>query len=161
MPVTIVYDDGILSALPNLSGYTFGNQFNTASGALIESSSVTRLSFDILSGTGHVYVSIFGPVSGTTAPLIARISVPVSSGWNIVTVGPYAGSGSFQAGVWYGAGNAVGLGSGTIAGQGHHGMAINDIVGTDWQTLPGLNALLRASTTLIPVELMDFTVSDE
>ncbi len=32
---------------------------------------------------------------------------------------------------------------------------------TDWQTLPVLNALLRASTAMIPVELMDFTVSDE
>ncbi len=160
-PVTIVYDDGIVSALPNLPGYTFGNQFNTASGSAITSFSLTRLSFGLVGGTGNVYVSIFGPVSGTSAPLIARISVPASSGGNTITIGPYAGVGSFQAGVLYTAGAAVGLGSGTVAGQGHHGMAINDVAGTDFRTLSGFNAMVRAGTAFIPVELIDFTVSDE
>ena len=39
-------------------------------------------------------------------------------------------------------------------------MAINDIVATGFTTLPGLNALVRASTAFIPVELMDFQVTD-
>ena len=86
----------------------------------------------------------------------------VSGAFNTVTVGPYAGAGSFLAGVWYVAGDSVGLGGGTVNGQGHHGMIINDIVGTGFQRLPGVNALVRArSTFLIPVELIDFTVTDE
>ncbi len=169
IPVGIIYDDGIATALPGagLLSYSVGNQFNTASGMTVKSFSVTMLSWYMFAGSGSdsVFISLYGPVSGTVAPFIEDISVPLNNGsgaFNTATIGPYAGAGSFQAGVWYVAGDTVGLGSGTVAGQGHHGMAIDDIVGTDWQTLPGLNALVGAATAnIIPVELTAFEISDE
>ncbi len=163
-PVHIIYDDGIVTAAPIISSYMYGNQFNTFKGAVVKSFSVTRLSFYMISGAGSdaAFISLYGPVAGTTAPFIEDILVsPIVSGaFNTFTIGPYAGGGSFLAGVWYVADDTVGLGSGTVQGQGHHGIAINDIAGTDFQTIGSLNALVGASTAFIPVELMDFTVSD-
>ncbi len=164
-PVTIVYDDGIVTAVPTATSFCYGNQFNTASGELVKSFSVTQLNFYMMSGAGtdNVFVSVFGPVSGTTAPFLTSASVPLNNGpgtFNTATVGPATGSGSFLAGVWYTGGDTVGLGSGTN-GHGHHGMVINDIVGTGFTLLPSLNALVGASTAFIPVELMDFAVTDE
>ncbi len=164
-PVQIIYDDGIVTATPTVSSFSYGNQFNSANGAAVKSFSVTQVSFYMMSGAGtdNVFVSLYGPVSGTTAPFLGSFSVPLNNGpgaFNTATLSPVAGGGSFLAGVWYIAGDTVGLGSGTAGGQGHHGMMINDIVGTGFATLPGLNGLLGASTAFIPVELMDFTVSD-
>ncbi len=165
-PVAVVYDDGIVTAVPDSgsTGFCVGNQFNTAYGARIRTYSVTMLTFFIATGAGTdgVFVSLYGAVSGTMAPFIEDILIPTvnSGGFNTVTIGPYGGAGSFLAGVWYVADDTVGLGSGTVGGQGHHGMVINDIDGTGFATLPGLNALVRAKYVVIPVELMDFTVTD-
>ncbi len=115
-------------------------------------------------GTDGVFVSVFGSVSGTSAPPLGSTNAGpnVSGAFNSVTFGPYVGVGSFLAGAWYVAGDTVGLGSGTVAPQGHHGMVINDIVGTGFATLPGLNALVRASTGfIVPVELQNFSINDE
>ncbi len=162
---TIIYDDGVASALPLVSSMSYGNQFNTRSGDPVSSFSVSMLTFFLLTGAGtdNVFVSVFGSVNGTTAPVLGSMNVGpnVSGAFNAVDIGPYAGAGSFLAGIWYVAGDTVGLGPGTVNGQGHHGMVINDIVGTGFQTLPGLNALVRATTGFIPVELMYFEVTDE
>ena len=114
-------------------------------------------------GTDDVFVSVFGPVMGTTAPVLTSVSVPLNNGsaaFNTHTfAAPITNMGaSFLAGVWYNAGDTVGLGTGTNAGQGIHGVLINDIVGTGFATLPGLNALVRAGGTSIPVELLNFQV---
>jgi hypothetical protein len=164
---TIVYDDGIVSALPGISSFCYGNQFDTFSGAnpVMASGSVTAMSFFIVSGAGtdNVFVSVFGPVSGTAASVLSSASIPLNNGSNAfnthVFASPvnYPGS-SFLAGIWYVAGDTVGLGAGTVNGQGHHGMWINDIAGTGFATLSGLNALVGASGDVLPVELMTFTV---
>ncbi len=167
-PITIVYDDGIVTAVPAVTSFTYGNQFNTASGDAVGSFSVTRLSFYMATGAGtdNVFVSVFGPVNTTaaTASVLGSVSVPLNNGpgaFNTATIGPYAGAGSFLAGVWYAASDTVGLGTGTNNGQGHHGMVINDIIGTGFTQLTSLNALVGATTAYIPVELMDFKVTDE
>ena len=162
---TIIYDDGIVTAAPSVSSFMYGNQFNTFSGGTVASHSVTRMSFYIVAGAtgGDVFVSLYGPVAGTAAPFYEDLLVSLNNGtgaFNTATFGPYAGGGSFQAGVWYVAGDTVGLGSGTTAGQGHHGMMINDIVGTGFASLPSLNALVGATTVVVPVELMEFSVEN-
>jgi hypothetical protein len=166
---TIIYDNGVVTATPSISSYMFGNQFNTRNGnPVLATGTVTQMSFFILTGAGgdNVFISLYGPPSGTVAPFIDDQSVPLNNGsgsFNTAPFGPpnmYSG-GSFLAGVWYVAGDTVGLGSGTVNGQGHHGIAINDIVGTDFQTVPGLNAIVGATGEIIvPVELMGFSVDE-
>ncbi|MCP3912413.1 MAG: hypothetical protein GY713_15825 [Actinomycetia bacterium] len=152
---------------PGTSSLCWGNQFNSASGDPVTNFSVTMLSFFLVSGAGtdNVFVSVFGPVNTTAASASvlgsANVGPNASNAFNTHSVGPYAGAGSFLAGVWYTAGDTVGLGTGTTNGQGHHGMAINDIVGTGFSTIPGINALVGATSAFIPVELMDFKVTDE
>ena len=164
--VTITYDDGIVTALPAINGYCFGNQFNTVSGGAVASHSITGLTFYIVTGAGTdaVFLSAYGPVAGTVAPFYDDTNVPLNVGsgaFNSFTFpAAFVGAGSFQAGVWYVAGDTVGLGSGTVASQGHHGMAINDISGTDFQTLGSLNALVSARTAVVPVELMQFSIEN-
>ncbi len=163
----IQYDDGVVTAIPGLSSFSFGNQFSTAAGSPVNANgSVTQLQFYMASGAGTdgVWVSVFGPVAGTTAPVLSSAFVSVIAGsatWSTHTFASpvtYTGA-SFLAGVWYLGGDSVGLGSGTSAGQGHHGMMINDVAGTGFSTLPGLNALVRAGgDVLVPVELMSFSV---
>ncbi|MCP4895735.1 MAG: hypothetical protein GY906_02075 [bacterium] len=160
--VNIIYDDGIVTALPAVSSFTYGNQFNSANGVPVTSFSVTRMSFYMFDvGGTAAFVSVFGPVSGTTAPMLTSVSVPglVTSAFNTHTFAtPLAGAGSFLAGVWYFASDSVGLGSGTVNGQGHHGMVINDIVGTQFAPLTSLNALVGVTTGRLPVELQEFTI---
>ncbi len=163
----IIYDDGVMTASPVTSSYCYGNQFDTFIGAnpVMVSGSVTAMSFYMgtAAGTDAVFVSVFGPVSGTTASVLASASVPLNNGAGAfnthVFASPinYPGS-SFLAGVWYIAGDTPGLASGTTAGQGHHGMVINDIVGTGFSLLSGLNGMVGAWGDVLPVELMTFTV---
>ena len=162
---TITYDDGVATAAPAIGSLCYGNQFNTWSGnPAMASGSVTAVDFYIatVSGTAAFVSVLGGPGGGTTAPVLTSVNVTgvVSGAWNTVVFGSplaYTGS-SFLAGVWYGGGDVPALGSGSVAGQGFHGMAINDIVGTGFATLPGLNGLVRASGDVLPVELMTFTV---
>ncbi len=163
---TVTYDDGVVTAAPTVSSFCYGNQFNTISGGTINTHSITAVEWFAVSGVGtdNFFVSIFGPVAGTSASLYGSPSVPLNNGsgaFNTAIVGPYTGMGSFLAGAWYIAGDTVGLGSGTVGGQGHHGMMINDIVGTGFATLPSMNALVRARTNPLPVELLGFSVSDD
>lgn len=166
VPTGIIYDDGVANAAPAVSSFCYGNQFNTVNGTgTVKSFSVTQLSFFMLTGAGtdNVFISVFGPVVGTAAPVLTSASVPApnSGAFNTVTISPAVGTGSFLAGVWYIGGDTVGLGTGTVNGQGHHGMMINDIAGTGFAALGTVNALVGASTAFVPVELMSFSVSDE
>jgi len=163
----IQYDDGVVTAVPALTSFSYGNQFSTAAGSPVNANgSVTQLQFYMASGAGTdgVWFTVFGPVAGATAPVLSSGFLSVIAGsatWSTHTFATpvnYSGA-SFLAGIWYVAGDSVGLGSGTSAGQGHHGMMINDIVGTGFSTLSGLNALVRAGgDVLVPVELMSFSV---
>jgi len=166
---TITYDDGMVTSTPATTSLSYGNQFNTFTGnPVMASGSVTAMTFYMMSGAGtdNVFVSVYGPVgAGTTAANLTSVSVPLTAGpgaFNVhVFASPlvYTGS-SFLAGVWYFGGDTVGLGSGTVAGQGHHGMSINDnpTTATGFATLPGVNALVSAGGDILPVELMTFTV---
>jgi len=163
---TIAYDDGVVTATPSVSSFCYGNQFDTFGGVnpVMASGTVATVAFYMVTaaGTDNVFLSVFGPVVGTVAPVLTSASVPatVAGGVNIhvfATPVAYTGS-SFLAGVWYIGGDTVGLGSGTTGGQGHHGMSINDIAGTGFATLPGLNALVAAAGDILPVELMTFTI---
>ncbi len=168
---TITYDDGVVNAVPSagVSGYSVGNWFNTATGApVLASGTVTQMTFFMVTGAGtdSVFISLYGAPSGTTAPFVDDQSVPLNNGSGAFNTAPFAPpnvypGASFLAGVWYVAGDTVGLGDGTVNGQGWHAMAINDITGTDFQTIQALNALLSATgNVLIPVELMGFSVDD-
>lgn len=161
---TIFYDDGVLTHLPGTEG-TWGNQFDTANGTgVLVSGSVTRMSFFLFAASGNVFISVYGPVSGTAASPLISVSVPPNNGssafnsWTFASPVNYSGP-SFLAGVWYIAGDSVGLATGTTGGQGHHGMFIEDIVGTGFSLISGINGMVGASgNVVIPVELMDFEI---
>jgi hypothetical protein len=162
---TIQYDNGTLTAIPAVSSFCYGNRFNTAAGnPLTASGTITQLSWFMTSGAGtdSVFISYFDQLAGTAANVITSVSVPAPNpgGFNTrATTVNYVGS-TFLAGVWYIAGDTPGLGSGTTGGQGHHGMLINDIVGTGYQSIANINGLVRASGNVvtIPVELTGFEV---
>ena len=168
-PGAIVYDDGIQTGVPTISSLCWGNRFDTASGnPVADPGTVTRMTFFIDSGSGtdNVFVSLFDQQSGTTANVLTSSSVPLNNGpgtFNTHTFGSVVFNGGLLAGVWsFGSGDQVGLGSGTVNGQGHHGMRINDIVGTGYTELAGLNALVRVTgPNLIPVELMKFEIKND
>ncbi|MCU0305782.1 MAG: hypothetical protein MUC56_17155 [Thermoanaerobaculales bacterium] len=163
----IVYDDGIVTAVPGTTSNCYGNQFDTWSGnPVLANGSVTAMAFFMMTaaGTDNVFISVFGPVVGTAAPVLTSVSVPLNVGPGAFNVHAFASpiaytGSSFLAGVWYIAGDTVGLGAGTVAGQGHHGMQINDIAGTGFAPLSGLNALVAVAGDILPVELMSFTVN--
>jgi uncharacterized repeat protein (TIGR01451 family) len=166
----IQYDTGVLIA-PSVhpTDRTFGNRFERAvgassmSGAVLTSGSVTRLTF-YLAGLGgtNAFLSVFGPVSGTAAPLLHSVNVTgLEPGWNTYTFSPpvaYTGA-SFLAGVWNRnthattpVDDALGLDSATRLGQGHQGFSIDDLNGTGFTPLP-MNAMVRAFGNVLPPEL--------
>ncbi len=172
----IVYDDGVVTALPGLSSYSWGNRFDTADGGAIpDSATISQIQvymFSVDSGSsGNAFVSVFDNLAGTTAAVIDSASLPLAAGtFNTIPASSFsssariinafsaAGTQALLVGVWYVAGDTVALGSGTVGGQGMHGMLINDIAATDYQALTGVNALIRLQGSNLPVELVEFTV---
>ncbi len=161
---TIQYDDGVFSSGPSVGSQCYGNRFDTAGGSpLLASGSVTQVQFymSVVSGTA-AFVSFLGGIGGGTPVTVYESAThPAITGtWNTDNVGPinYTGA-SFLAGIWYGGGDAGALGGGTNAGQGIHGMFINDIAGTGYVALDSTNALLRVTgDVLLPVELMSMSI---
>lgn len=164
---TVQYDDGEVDGISFVFSYTIGNQFNTVNGAALIPNTVSTVTFYLASLTGtSAWVSFYGPVNGTTAPVL--LSTPVGGlglGFNTVGFSPavdVSGGSSFLGGIWnlyspfFGTGDGVGLDDSTVNGQGYHGIAINDIFGTDFYTLGSNNAIFRATGDIVPVELMDF-----
>jgi len=161
---TIQYDNGAFTAVPGTTSFCWGNRFNTAAGnPLTASGTISQLSWFMASGAGtdNVFLSYFDQLAGSTANVIASVSVPAPNpgGFNTrATAVNYVGN-TFLAGVWFVSGDTPGLGSGTTGGQGFHAMLINDIVGTGYQPVASFNALVRASgNVVIPVELTGFEV---
>lgn len=164
---TIRYDTGAVTAVPSVGSVTYGNRFDTRSGVAINTytCSVGTVQF-YMAGVGgsNAFVSLYGPLAGTTAPPITSILFDATTGFNTVTLFQAISGSSFLLGVWADGSpisDLVGLDSaGTQNGQGFHGMIINDIVGTGFQTLPGVNTIVRPVVYSFPVELLSFTVDE-
>ena len=168
---TIQYDTGVFSGTPgNPVDFMWGNQFNTqGTGApVLPSGSVATVTVYMGTVGGSLaYLSMFGPVNGTTAPKLISTNLPMAAGFNtlIVPGGPIGyGGPSFLAGIWFNApgGDAVGLDT-NASPAGFHGAVIDDNfpnpTGTGFQAVTFLNAIVRVQGNVLPVELMEFSVS--
>lgn len=162
---TIQYDDGTVTGqASDPSSNTHGNQFNSADGnPVMSNGSVTQLDFYMVSVAGAAaFVSVYGPVNGTTAASLTSVNAPAVAGQfnNFVFAAPVAYVGnSFLAGVWFFGTDVVGFGGGTNNSQGFHGMVINDVTGTGFATVPNVNYLVRPSGNILtPVELINFEI---
>ncbi len=170
---SITYDSGTLGTCC-LGGNCIGNRFDSALNpaatniAPVEmSGSITGAQFFMadIGGTA-AFISVFDQLAGATAnPVTSFLVGGMAAGTNTLTLGtaiPYVGS-SFLAGVWQ---NGTGTGAdrlavatGTVGGQGYHGMSINDVAGTAYVSLSTLNATFRPSgDVLTPVELLNFDI---
>ncbi|MDA8018656.1 MAG: hypothetical protein MPN21_14540 [Thermoanaerobaculia bacterium] len=163
----ITYHSGALSPSA-VSSFSVGNHFDTALttmgglGAVEMSGSITMATIDMASVSGNVFFSVFDQVSGTMANVITSVSTgPLAVGSNTVTFGTpinYVGS-SFLAGVWNFGADVVNVATGTVGGQGFHGMSINDIAGTAFATYTMTNAAVGVGGNVAtPVELMSFDI---
>lgn len=178
----ITYDNGVaLGTTVVQSSFAFANLFDSGvdavgGGAAIEpvetTGSITQVEFSILTGTDNVFFSVFSNIVGTAASVVTSANIPSTTGLNTFTPAPaiaYA-NGPFIAGVWFIAGDTLQGSTGTVNGQGFHGVSINDIVGTGLNTMvttgggSRVNAIFRVSGNVlqqtVPVELMDFTIED-
>ncbi len=160
----IRYDTGTVTALPVVGSVTYGNRFDTLHGVPLSYGCTLWTVQFYMAGVGgsQVFLSLFGPPAGTVAPLIVSRLVTAATGFNTIVLSQQLTADSFLLGIWADASpiaDLVGLDSGT-AGHGHHGMIINDVVGTGFQSLPGINAIVRPAVTLFPVELLSFTVDE-
>lgn len=176
----ITYDDGVSTgvSVPTTS-VSVGNMFNSGfDGTAIEpvetSGSITMVTVNMLGvGGGAAFFSVFSNIMGTAASLVSSMTIPVTTGLNTVTLTAALNytNGPFLAGMWNftAASDSVAVGSGSVNGQGFHGISINDITGTGFNSAltsagMGVNALVRVSGDVlqdtVPVELMDFTIED-
>ncbi len=164
---SITYHSGALGACC-LPSFMQGNQFDSAldtSGTVIApvmmSGSITMATFDMITVSApSVFLSVYDQQAGTTANFITSILTTAATGLNVKTVGPvvYAGT-SFLAGAWQGGGDVPAVATGTVGGQGFHGVEINDIVGTGFATIGALNAACAVGgNVLTPVELLNFEI---
>ncbi len=176
---SITYDNGMAAGPTGQSSFMQGNLFNSGvnglSGSVIEpvetSGSVTQVVFDMAQvDNGAAFFSIFSAISGTQANVVTSVNIPgLVTGLNTHTfTSPVAYSnGPFLAGIWQFGSEAVNVSTGTVNGQGFHGIEINDVAGTGLNTALTLNgspvnAILRVSGDVlqgsVPVELIDFSI---
>lgn len=167
---SITYHSGALSGSP-VSSFSVGNQFDTALtsmgtaiGSVEMSGSITMFSADMASVSGNVFFSVFDQQAGTTANLITSFSTgPLTTGANSITLGSpinYVGN-TFLAGVWNFGADVVNVATGTVGGQGFHGMSINDVTGTAFNRYTMTNGAVGVSGDVAtPVELMLFSVEE-
>lgn len=185
--ISITYDTGTFAGVgtipPVTDNFSFGNNFDTVNGGAIGGGktqvTITQLTAFIAivdnstTGTGGAFATIFGPLSGTAAPSLtsANLTGLQAGMFNTLPIGTtITGTNvAFMAGVWNAtagdgsgtdpcAADCVGFDTGTVGGQGFHGMAIEDFGGGNFTPNTTANAMLRASGNLIPVELMSYSV---
>ncbi|MBZ0114873.1 MAG: hypothetical protein K8J08_20600 [Thermoanaerobaculia bacterium] len=185
--ISITYDTGTFSGVGDIpaiaDNFSFGNNFDTVNGGTIGGGkatvTVTQLTaFMALvdgssTGTGGAFATIFGPPStaGIAPSLTSANFAGLQGGtFNMIPIGTtLTGTLEFMAGIWNStngstagttpcAVDCVGFDSGTVGGQGFHGMAIEDFGGGNFTPNPSANAMLRASGALVPVELMNFSI---
>lgn len=168
---TIQYDDGVVAGgATTPTSFCHGNHFNTAiGGPVMSNGSVTQLDFYMVGVSGGAFVSVFGPINGTSGPQLISTNVSGLAGGqfnNFAFTAPinYTGD-NFLAGVWLDGGGAdqVGFGGGTNAAQGFHGAVIDDNfptgTGISFALVPSVNYLVRASGNVVtPVELINFEI---
>ncbi|MFN7974237.1 MAG: hypothetical protein U0166_18115 [Acidobacteriota bacterium] len=166
----IQYDSGNANAVGNQFAFVYGNRFNSNSGAPIPASAqITQVQWylGVLSGTGG-WVSFYGPPVGTTAPVITAINFSgLVLGMNTKAVAVAPGSDFLAGGLNFASsanptGNAVAVDQGgTTQGQGFHGMLIHSTLSpVNYAPLPNTNGVFRVYGTSVPVELMQFEVTD-
>ncbi len=167
----IVYDTGALGTCC-LAFKSIGNQFDTAlnpAGTALSpvmmSGSITMASFFMAdTDGGGAFITVFDQLAGTTANKITSFFTSMTVATNLksfATPIAYVGS-SFLAGVWQnGTGtddDRLAVATGTVAGQGWHGMSISSGGGA-FVSLGTLNGAFRVSgDVLTPVELLNFEV---
>ncbi|MEL6545672.1 MAG: hypothetical protein AAFQ82_13655, partial [Myxococcota bacterium] len=156
-------------------GNRFDTALNSAGTALApieESGSITMVTFNMINTFfGSAVWSLYTNQQGTMAVQVTSMARPgVMTGLNTLavsaptTANAYM-SGTFLAGIWQFDPSMTGLAldTGTTAGQGFHGISLNDGANasmiTDVSTAGmGVNAIFRVSGNVAPVELMSFTV---
>lgn len=166
---SITYHSGALSAATATS-VAVGNRFDTALtgmgglGPVEMSGSITMISADLAAASGNVFVSVYDQLAGTTANQVTSMSTPMVTGFNNITLPTalnYVGT-SFLAGVWNftGGGDTVNVATGTVGGQGFHGMSINDgNPGNGFNAFTMTNGAVGVSGDVAtPVELMSFSI---
>jgi hypothetical protein len=164
---TVVYDPGAPADFftnGDASNDIFGNLFNTSNGNPLMPGNLTAVTtFPQPVGT-DVIMSLLGPPAGGNAVVLQTVPVlgAVANTFNQVPVTQSVGS-SFLVGQYLGSFNgpdSVGVRSASVNGQGFHGFQINFQAGTatGFAPLAGQNVMVRASGTVIPVELMSFEV---
>ncbi len=133
----IIYHSGMLGSCCQNS-FMIGNRFNSALGPsgmtiypIERSGSFTMATFDMISvAGGAVFLSVFDQLNGTTANPVTSVNINALTGLNVATLTiPYAGH-TFLAGIWQFNTDVPAVATGTVGGQGYHGISINAIVGT-------------------------------
>jgi hypothetical protein len=166
----ISYHSGTLSPAPG-SSVSVGNRFNTALtgmgglGPAEMSGSITMMTIDMdRVGASAAFISVYDQLAGTTANQVTSMSTPMVTGLNTITLPTainYVGS-SFLAGVWNfsSADDLINVATGTVGGQGFHGMSINDAnPGTAFNAFASTNgAFAVQGDVATPVELMSFSI---
>ncbi len=186
---TIQYDNGSYVALGANSWRSFGNRFNSAlntAGTAVSpvqiSGSVTKATFGALSVAGATtwgpfWITLYDQLNtgAGTAQVVGSAGFSVPGGPHTspflvaASVGPWSYSGSsFLLGILDYNTNATTpngvaplLCNFNLSAQGYHAysMAWSTTTGTDYQTIPSLNVIIRATgNVIVPVELMGFTV---
>lgn len=186
--ISITYDTGTFTGVGDIpaiaDNFAFGNNFDSISGGPVggpkNTVTITQLTAFMAivdgstTGTGGAFATIFGPPVGTIAPSLtsANIAGLQAGTFNTIAIGAtITGTNlNFMAGIWNPtAGSTAGTtpcatdcvgfdNSGTVAGQGNHGMAVEDFGGGNFTPSTTANAMLRATGNLVPVELMSFSI---
>ncbi len=186
--ISITYDTGTFTGVGTIpavaDNFSFGNHFDSVNGDPIGGTkntvTITQLTAFMAivdgdtTGTGGAFATIFGPPVGTVAPSLksANIAGLQAGAFNTIAIATtITGTNlNFMAGIWNPtAGSTAGTNpcatdcvgfdnAGTVAGQGNHGMAIEDFGGGNFTPNTTANAMLRATGSLVPVELMRFSV---
>ena len=181
-PGTIQYDTGVFTNVGDIpmipDNFSFGNQFQVA----VLPVTVTQITLfaaivdGSTTGTANAFVTVFGPLNtaGTNAPSLTSSLVSLNANaMNTVALSQAftgTGSGSFLAGVWnFQTGSTtastpcavdcVGFDN-NVGPDGFRGMAIEDINGGNFTPITNANAILRATGTNLPVELMTFSIDE-
>ncbi len=167
---SITYHSGTLSPA-TVNSVAVGNRFNsalnpagTAVAPLEASGSITMATFNMAAADANVFISFYDQISGTMANRITSFATPGVTGDNTLTFATalnYVG-GEFLGGIWNftGGNDTVNVATGTVGGQGFHGISINDSdPGTDLVEFTMTNGAFGVSGDVTtPVELMNFEI---
>ncbi|MEM8963702.1 MAG: hypothetical protein AAGD38_19625, partial [Acidobacteriota bacterium] len=132
----ITYDTGVNAVGPGgADSFMVGNRFDTGLGFPVEDTgTITMITFNIVNTFNDVAIwSLYSNIMGTTANRVTTMSRAVAPGFNTLSVASpttmnvYMNE-TFLAGIWQldPASSGLALDTATVAGQGFHGISIND-----------------------------------